>query len=238
MLAKAPTNESLKIILAKLKSDHFVVRLTVIEELVNFRKYPQVKEVFIQAVKDEDEEVRGAAVDGLSYFDGEDVGEVVIACLDDPEELVRINAIETLESLSYKPAVKKLTNLLMTDKEELVRSYAAAVIGTLGGEHQKSLMKKRLDVEKSEQVRLGIMLGLCHLGEVEYLERILDFLYSPNYQVRCATINSLPGIIDERDVGFVLNQLMSLARTEETVAVLSSIDYAVNEIREAFGRDH
>lgn len=86
------------------------------------------------AREDSEEEIRQRAIEGLRYFAGEDVGEVVLACLDDPDSLARIEAMETLETLSYSPAVEKISELLIADEDELVRRYAATAIGYLQGE--------------------------------------------------------------------------------------------------------
>jgi HEAT repeat protein len=114
--------------------------------------------------------------------------------LTDPDWVVRDDAQESLGWIGDQGALPQIARLL-EDEEPVVRSHCATVLADLGGKPYKKLLKAHLAVETAEHPQAGFLTALINLGERALLPRLLEYLESGQYIVRCATANYL-GHID------------------------------------------
>jgi HEAT repeat protein len=79
-----------------------------------------------------DSTLRSRAIDGMAKISPKRAEELAIHFLNDPEWFVRVDAINTLCKLHSESAAPQIAQLLATDPDELVRSWAAFALGHLG----------------------------------------------------------------------------------------------------------
>ncbi|OQM46216.1 hypothetical protein B6A27_07290 [Anoxybacillus sp. UARK-01] len=192
-----------------------------------------IKNKLIQLTDHSNNEVRMYAIEQLGFFSGDEVGEVIVPKLTDPNLLVRVTAAEVLGLIEYKEAIPYLCRSL-DDKHELVRAYTAEVLGKLGDKGIISLLKEKLNRERRNRARLGFYLGLYHLDEIEYLNDIIKMLNCKSYRVRCAVANSLVEIADMNNFTKIKECLRKALSKEKTTAVQSSLYGALTELDEIF----
>lgn len=88
--------------------------------------------LLLDALQSNDAEVRLTAILGLREFAAKpEVVESLIEALDDPDNLVVIEAIETLEEAGDVQAIDKLTELSLYHDDEMVRELAKLLVEQL-----------------------------------------------------------------------------------------------------------
>ncbi len=90
--------------------------------------------VLINLLTASEENVRGCAVEALGLIGSreiETVGSALIISLEDPEALIRSDALEALSRLRYIPAMELTTILLRSDPDWVVRATAAEILADL-----------------------------------------------------------------------------------------------------------
>lgn len=154
--------------------------------------------------------------------------------LEDPNELVRIQVIESITAIGDKKALPKLWKAIQ-DPSPLVRSYAGGAIGSLGSKSDIKLLSMALKKERSATVKIGILQALFELGETSVLPSIFELLKSKDYRVRCAVANTLSGsVVNSSNSKMVLATLCKALRDESTVAARSTFDASIRTIRKRF----
>lgn len=138
---------------------------------------------------DKSAEVRMRVVEALGRLPGTPT-EIFIEALTDRDKLVRICAAEAMDAPRSRRAAAVLRQRLQ-DPSTLVRSYAAAALGRVGFRSDRSLLRKKLDLESSDVARLGLFEGLWQLRDRSALDGALQLLNSADYRVRCATAKAL-----------------------------------------------
>ncbi len=87
-----------------------------------------------------------------------------------------------------------------------------------------------MEAENNNHCILGYSYGLYSFGKNEYFNKICSFLYSPDYQLRCAAINRLRDIkndINKIDINAILIKLLE---TEDTLAVKDNAEKLLKEL--------
>jgi HEAT repeat protein len=141
--------------------------------------------------------------------------------LQDSSALVRAQALESLALLEDRKALPKIVQLL-SDREPVVRSYAATTIGELNGTAFLRNIQSGLATERIELARVGFYEALFSLGYRKTLPDMLMLLQSSNYHVRCAAANALESMpLDAGEVELASGALRAaslkpLFRADET----------------------
>jgi HEAT repeat protein len=113
----------------------------------------------------------------------------------------------------------------------LVRSYAATAIGSLGAREEIARLETAFRRENSDQGKVGFYEALYKLRRNAALAPLLELLQNPDYQVRCATANTLSTLsFGRQDASVVLAALRRALRAEGTVAAKSSIRSSVRAV--------
>lgn len=144
--------------------------------------------------KSRDEEVRIELARGLAHDAGNPMAERILCYLSrDKEELVRINAVDSMGSFPSKACAERLKQALQ-DKSALVRAYAAlslADIGsTLGAAEIRRILRQRLTTEADPIVLAAIYGNLLFLGE-DCLRQLHDLFLHGDYHVQCWVLRAL-----------------------------------------------
>ncbi|MFS0763373.1 HEAT repeat domain-containing protein [Peribacillus sp. 1P06PB] len=134
-----------------------------------------------------------------------------------------------VEAIGDLNEIKGLEHLYeaLTDKEEIVRGYAAEGIGKIGKAASIPILEKYLKYETSSLSKLGFFVGL---GERKYLRLMLDLLKDPSYRVRCAVANSVVDLLNQENVYLIKQSLLFALKNEQTDAACSSLQGALEEI--------
>ena len=150
--------------------------------------------------------------------------------LQDPSDIVRAQALESLALLKDRRALPEIVPLL-SDDDPVVRSYAAASVGVLGGVSYKKALRRNLKTDKEELARVGFYEGLFLLGEREALKEMLMLLQSQNYRVRCAVANTVESMpLSQGEVREAITYLASAGRKPLTVADKTTITRVLTEL--------
>lgn len=110
--------------------------------------------------------------------------------LTDPSPLVRIESLESLAAIGDRGSLAQIAALL-EDGDPLVRAYAARAIAVLKGSSHAEAIRRALAGEQSDQAREGMVESLFILGDPEAFSKLLCFLSSDDYRIRCAVANFL-----------------------------------------------
>lgn len=106
------------------------------------------------------------ALDLLATHDREALGRFLPPLLDHPVVEVRLAAVAHIESLGSLQLLETLERLLVSDRDERVRSAALRALATLGGLAHNESLHEQLTTE-NVQLRQGVMVGLLRSGELE-----------------------------------------------------------------------
>jgi HEAT repeat protein len=123
-----------EILMNQSRSDDPERQIDAIHELLDRRAYEAVP-ALLDASKSSDAVVRNVAARALGNLGVKDLqiaGVALMDLLDDPEVIVRSEAVDSLGILRYAPAVGAVKELLLKDPEPLVRASAAETLGDLG----------------------------------------------------------------------------------------------------------
>jgi HEAT repeat protein len=124
-------NYSLESILADCQSSDIDRQVSAIWAIRNLKLYEAVSELIL-LFNSEDDDIRRLAVsaftDELRNADGTQVGPALIPLIQDPDDLVRGDAIDALASLEYSSALEPVVQALRIDSDWVVRASAAEAI--------------------------------------------------------------------------------------------------------------
>lgn len=184
----------------------------------------------LELCDDLDAEVRYNTIELFMDIKTEKTEEAICRLLHDSNELVRTTCLEVLGS--WKDSGKEQSVLqMLNDSSWLVRSAAIIAIGDMGILSAVKTLENPLPVSDDEE-KVRIYYALYKLGKYDYLSLFLDGLFHDFYRVRCATANLSVDLVDERNKSFILNTLLQRLQTEETVAARSSMQGAIEDLRE------
>ena len=192
----------------------------------------QIQEDFNLLVKfsnDENSDVRFDAIEALRKLIPSENKDCFFQALLDPNELVRVSAIEGLGALHEKIPHKEIVKLL-SDKSSLVRATAAICLAEIGAMETEVLIKENIEKAEDEE-KAAYFFSLCKLGKFEYFLPFISFLFHDFYRIRCAVANLLPKLVSEENATYVLTFLMVQSKNETTKAAKSSIDNSVRLIK-------
>ncbi len=89
-------------------------------------------ELLEQLALEPDGTFRSRAIDGMAKISPERAEALALRFLNDPEWFVRVDAVLTLCKLHSQTAAPLIAHLLASDPDEVVRSWAAFSLGSLG----------------------------------------------------------------------------------------------------------
>lgn len=168
-------------------------------------------------------------VEALSFFPGQESA-YLRSALSDPDELVRVQAAETIGARAERSLRDEL-RVALRDKSALVRSYAAAAMGSVGGPADTALLRERLSREKSDTARVGFVEALWLLGDRLALQEALNLLKSGDYRVRCAISRTLANtFLAKKTRPAIESALRSTLRKERSLAAREAIQGALEVV--------
>jgi len=186
---------------------------------------------------DEEAIIRCRVAEILVFFPTSFSRKVLIDLSKDENELVRVDACDSLCVFGDKKVVKLLMERLIHDESELVRSYAALSLGSIAYKFKISVPEIisqliiRFKVESSEHITTSILRSLyLNDRKDEYLCHLLDRLSNEHYYIRSAVVRSLQETCTDANRQIIVDALVSLLEHEEAYAVTFKIESVLEEI--------
>lgn len=177
---------------------------------------------------DFDPEIRCRCAEILALFPSEQAENILIQLLDDPKDLVRANACD---SLYFSSSIDTLNKLMLksTDSSPLVRGYAALSIADVCtnvsdqsvNDRIITYFKTNFKKERDEWVKLAVLHALILLGEKEYFPIFLQAIHDEDYRNRLFVLNSLEDLEISDCKTEIINHL-KLQFKKETVGHIKS----------------
>jgi HEAT repeat protein len=150
-----------------------------------------------------------AALGALGVNDPVVAGQALLSLLDDPEAIVRSEAVDALGVLRYKPAAGPVRSLLTGDADPIVRAAAAETLGDLGDPDAVPELEMALaDPDAAVRGYAANSLGL--LGAVQLVPELEDHARAePSMQVRAELYGALYRLGVTRYLSMLLELLAS-----------------------------
>lgn len=197
---------------------------------------------FIKANYDiNDIEVRREIAELLVLSDEESSKFVLLKYLDDNDELVRINACDSLCIFYEREVVDRLIHSSSVDEDELVRAYAILSISDilyskrdLLKDRDISFLKSKIANDKSKFVQIASISCLIRLGDSEYMTVFLNYLNEEDYGIRAFLIGVITEVWNEENENIFAGYLKNHLKDEDTVAVRSKIEKILREKNYSF----
>ncbi|TCS96413.1 HEAT repeat domain-containing protein [Hazenella coriacea] len=236
-LQRQGTGKALHTLLEMLNSGNEETMIEVIEALPSFAPNPTIKAKLIRLSKHGNQVIRFHAVSSLYFFKDEEIEQVMIQALQDPDPLVQVEAVENLGFFRSYRSIPNLLPLLL-HQDELLRGEVALAIGRMGDMRIVPVLEKLLLKEQSDTVRVRYYACLYLLDQQNYFQPLLGMLHSPEYKTRRATANLLSEFVHEKDVEWVSLALRARLRHERTGKVRTALENALEEIESKFGKQY
>lgn len=172
---------------------------------------------------DSDPEIRMRAFEVFSDSLHDRVVKQLIVALADPDELVRIAALEALV-LQFEIAFPKdIVMEMLNDGDTLVRSAAAVALADMNAVDAIPSLRQKLSGKLDDEECLRYYFALTKLGISEYLPLFLEGFFHDYYRIRCATANLLPALANKYNKSFFISLLNAVLVKEDSEAARSSI---------------
>lgn len=214
---------------AKINNKDYRTREEFAKFLGENEKIKERAELLVYLLNDKSNFVRSQALESLMLVGKKKYLKYILPLLDDKDEVVRADAIECIGILGGKKAATYLINSL-DDRCDMVRMYAGTVIGECKDKSFIKYLEKRLEKERSNLAKVGLLDGLYLLGQEEKLENLLQLFKSRRYHVRCSVANILQALVNKKNKKRIKESLLRALSKEDTVAAKSSIENALNSM--------
>lgn len=183
-----------------------------------------------------DAEIRSFVAELLVLANSDRAEKVLIKLCKDKDELVRINACDSLSAFATKETYKQLLKCILNDESLLVKKYALLSLIDVMKEidvDKEELKNFFLNIAKKTEpsIQAVCFKGMYILGYKDYLKNINNLLKSENYQDRCTVVNILKDIISDNNRNSIISILINAKKTEKSQAVLSTIENALKNIK-------
>lgn len=180
---------------------------------------------------DKDMLVRCIVAELLVNFRNGKSKKILLKLAHDKNVMVRTEAYDSLSVFKSKKALRVLKNKIKKEKNELACAYAILSWTDIACLKNRNISQnisfideiiKYPRIQKSERCMLSCYYAQYRFGEEEYINNIISFLKSSNYQIRCSTVNMLWEFFTLNNQEKIKAALCELLVTEETNAVRSN----------------
>lgn len=169
---------------------------------------------------DQDVDVRVAAASAVLALRLDDVGDVVLPWLNEPDARVRTAACAVLRLARTKASVAPLGRVL-ADADANVRAGAASALGHQGASEAVLPLLGHLD-DPSNETRLAVIEALHRLGDARAIIPLAGKVSDGAPEVRRAVVRALGSFADQRGVSALLVALRD-ANQDVRIEALSAL---------------
>jgi HEAT repeat protein len=203
-------------------------------EVVRDESLREVEPQVLTLLSDRSSSVRYSAVECMgALHEEESIGASwLYPLLNDPVDLVRIEALESLARIGDKGSLSLIVERL-EDDDAMVRAYAARSIALLGGRKYVAKIESASKSEQDDNAKAGFAESLFRLGDGDQLQVLLKLLSSPEYLARCASANALSDLpLDQTQLQSALEAVSYAARNALVRGDRSTMERVEKELRE------
>ena len=192
---------------------------------------------------DSDEEVRARVAELLVFSDSDIAEKILIKLLEGSDELVRVNACDSLCNSASLEVLNMLKDKVLRDKSSLVRGYAALSVADIAIklncniEELSEFFEYALKKEKVNWVKFNFYKVLYMLGNKSYLHMLIKELNNRQYRNRCAVVNILSELLASDTVVEIKSSVVERYKIEKSIAVKSAIEKVVEYVDEEYKCD-
>ena len=215
-------------------------KLNIVEAISSLNNFSDDDFVVLEYLSlDEDSEVRAKVAEILVFSESSKAEKILIKLLMDKDELVRVNACDSLCTSNSIEVLNLLKNVVSKDKSNLVKGYASMSIADIASSIDISksefvdFFKQLIKKEKSGWVKIHFYKALYLLGDNSSLEMILNGLNSNSYRNRCAVVNILDELVSSENVEVIEEKLIKKLKVEKATSVKSSVENVLHRIETA-----
>ena len=193
--------------------------------------------------KNEEAIIRVEAAKLLARSNYESSRDILIHLCGDSDELVRVNACDSLCVFPNEKTYEALKKCLREDESPLVKAYALLsvidIMRDISVDEQilKDLFLTAMEKETAIGIKSACAKGLYLLGGKEYLVHMLNGLSQEEYTDRCAAVHALVSILNEENFETIKSALLELYAKEKTEAVQFTIENALEQMDEFIRSD-
>ncbi len=162
--------------------------------------------------------VRARVAESLQHYPRRGVTGPLLTLLEDSDDIVRINAAESLGLLRVRTAVGPLIRVMRRDPEPLARGYAAEALSRIGARRVIDAIEKQLATETSSAAGVRMVTALHKLGQRKRWRELLKFVDDSDYRVRCAVAVALADIASPTTRRPIRRAIRNRLKVEDTVA--------------------
>lgn len=183
----------------------------------------------VQLSQCDDPEIKAYVAELLAVAKGVEAEKTLIYLCNDSDELVRVNACDSLSTFPSENSYNCLIKRVLDDSSMLVKTYAILSIIDIidyikiDTNELKSLLNTN---SNSKEISLCAVCykGLYILGEDNQLGKLIELLNTDKYNDKCMVLNMLEDILTENNKDYILSSIKNLRKTESSIAVISVID--------------
>ena len=191
-------------------------------------------EILINLSHHGDSEIRAYVAELLTFTNGVEAEKTLISLSNDEDELVRVNACDSLSAFATTASYEQLLKCILNDQSMLVKKYAILSLVDIMNYvdvDRKELNNLFWDLTQKEHISIVAsgFKGLYMMGYKEHLNNIINLLIAEDYCDRCTVLNILGDIIENDNRNLIFSALTKLRKTEKSEAVNSIIDKVMRQ---------
>ena len=192
--------------------------------------------ILINLSHHDDSEIRAYVAELLALGNDVEAERTLITLSNDEDELVRVNACDSLSTFATTNSYEQLLKCILNDQSLLVKKYA--ILSLIDIMNYVNVDKNKLNMlfgnltQKDDiSISASGFKGLYMMGDKEHLNDIINLLTAEDYHDRCTVINILEDIMENDNQKLILSALIKLRKTEKSEAVNSIIDKVISEYK-------
>jgi HEAT repeat protein len=192
-------------------------------------------ELLLELSESDNDEIRSYVAEVLVLSNDSLAKNILIHLCGDPDELVRVNACDSLSVFHENAVFNVLYKRAVEDESDLVKRYALLAIVDIMDKieiDKDNLTDLFVSIEKESSigVKIACFKGLYKLGKSEYLHNIINYLSQDDYRDRCLVVNELGDLINEENQAIIVKALYAHKAKESSEAVISTIEKAIHDL--------
>lgn len=193
--------------------------------------------ILINLSHHDDSEIRAYVAELLALANDVEAERTLITLSNDEDELVRVNACDSLSTFATTNSYEQLLKCILNDQSLLVKKYAIlSLIDIMKyvnvDKNELNMLFGNLTQKDDISISASGFKGLYMMGDKEHLNDIINLLTAEDYRDRCTVINILEDIMENDNQKLIFSALIKLRKTEKSEAVNSIIDKVISEFKQ------
>ena len=193
--------------------------------------------ILINLSHHDDSEIRAYVAELLALANDVEAERTLITLSNDEDELVRVNACDSLSTFATTNSYEQLQKCILNDQSLLVKKYAIlSLIDIMKyvnvDKNELNMLFGNLTQKDDISISASGFKGLYMMGDKEHLNDIINLLTAEDYRDRCTVINILEDIMENDNQKLIFSALIKLRKTEKSEAVNSIIDKVISEYKQ------